>query len=127
LPTQIFIIINEISEAFLKHYFNLNNKFSDQYKQQIKPINYILKIYLNIFSSGFVQLDIIKKIHPNMVESISIMLTQLIFSMKSEDIFGYVSKTGDIFKILKIIYIDFFLINISELIVHFDKFIKVSV
>ena len=67
----------------MKNYFELNNKFSDQYKQQIKPINYMLKIYLNILHGGFIDLNIIKMIHPKMIESISIMLAQLIFSLKT--------------------------------------------
>jgi hypothetical protein len=121
-------MVTEVCEAFLQYSneISLNLVGAQVYQYIIKPKAIIFHIFKNIFESNYIQFNMLKEAKPEILPRLFKVITNLIFSIKLEDIIGYISKLNPIYYVIKVIFcyhIDIVSLDNEE---NFDKVIQLA-
>ena len=115
-----------LSKEFLCHYYKIAKEIAimtekDKYVYQIKPISLYIKIFLNMFN--IIQLSLLVHSNYDYIKTLFDLLSELIFSISSQDLIAYLHKLYGIFDLIKIIFCDF--ITVKESICDYSKIMKI--
>jgi hypothetical protein len=125
------VMLIQIMTDFFETYYAYSNEMVSQnqigqefYKLMIKPKALIFEIFKNIFEGNYIQFNIIKETKPEALQRLFKVTTNLIFSIKLEDIIGHISKLNSIYYVIKVIFCYHIDIASLENDSDFDKIIQ---
>ena len=105
------VMLIQLMTDFFETYYAYSNELVSQnqisldfYKLMIKPKSLIFEIFKNIFEGNYIQFNIIKETKPEVLQRLFKVITNLIFSIKLEDIIGHISKLNSIYYVIKVIF-----------------------
>lgn len=111
-----------LSKEFLCHYYKIAKEITvntekDKYAHQIKPISLYIRIFLNMFN--IIQLPLLLNSNYDYIKTLFDLLSELIFSLRPQDLIAYLHKLYGVFDLIKIIFCDF--ITVKESICDYSK------
>ena len=99
-----------LSKELLCHYYKIAKEISikneeDKYRYQILPISLFTKILYNMFS--IIQMSLLVNSSYEFIKTLFTLLSEMIFSIKSEDVYAYNKELNHIFYVIKVIFCDY--------------------
>lgn len=122
---DIFKIAVETLSIFCNYFAQAKSHITDTYHSQIKPICKILSIFVNIFTGNYVNIGSYFKMNPKLVLGVFKNLTEIMLSIRVEDVSSYLKKTKMVFKLIKCFYNDFYSIFLPIHNEAFDYLVKI--
>ncbi len=107
MPIQILNLVYEVMSNFKNYLLKLTLNDKDDYLKHVKPVIIIMRAFRNLFTYKYIPFGTLLSINPSYVVEILYNLSELVFSIKLENLLGYVSKVNVAYSIVKIIYCEY--------------------
>jgi hypothetical protein len=107
MPVQLLNLICEIMANFKKYLLGLTLGDKDDYLKHVKPVIILMRIFRNMFINRYIPFGSLISMNQNYIVEILFSLCELIFSIKLENLLGYVAKSNVTYSIVKIVFCEY--------------------
>jgi hypothetical protein len=107
MPIQLLNLVYEVMCNFKNYLLKLTISDKDDYLKHVKPVIILMRAFRNLFIYRYIPFGALLSINQNYVVEILYNLCELVFSIKLENLLGYVSKVNVAYSVIKIVFCEY--------------------